>query len=104
MTSYFVLWIALKSWPQGISLLQADECRDKGWEKAILDEIAALQARRFLRSLAVVQDIADAMLTLPDLGGEFSTSFSSTTILQHQNGHCLAALQAKGQQPEVCIC
>ena len=32
-----------------------------------------LRARRLLRTLAVIQDMADALLTLPDLGGEFRT-------------------------------
>lgn len=43
---------------------------DKERLKAIRSELAMLQARRFLRTLAVIQDIADALLTLPDLGGQ----------------------------------
>jgi len=40
--------------------------------RAIRVELALLQARRLMRTLAVVQDIADALLTLPDLGSESS--------------------------------
>ena len=36
--------------------------------RAIRAELALLRARRLMRTLAVVQDIADALLTLPDLG------------------------------------
>ena len=39
-------------------------------EEAIRSQIAVLEARRFLRTLAIVQDLADALLTLPDLGGK----------------------------------
>ena len=38
--------------------------------RAIRVELALLQTRRLMRTLAVVQDIADALLTLPDLGSE----------------------------------
>lgn len=50
--------------------MQYDESSDKEQERAIVRELASLKARRVLRTLAVVQDIADALLTLPDLGGE----------------------------------
>lgn len=41
-----------------------------------------LQARRLLRTLAIIQDLADALLTLPDLGGRnFSHAFTQQPIL-----------------------
>ena len=50
--------------------VQYEEGVNREHEKAIRTELTMLQARRFLRTLAVIQDIADALLTLPDLGGE----------------------------------
>ena len=62
--------------PAMLSCVQEGEGSEEE-EKAILAELQMLQARRLLRTLAVIQDIADALLTLPDLGGESSFSFLS---------------------------
>ena len=50
--------------------MQYEANKDQAQLKAIRSELAMLQARRILRTLAVIQDIADALLTLPDLGSE----------------------------------
>ena len=64
-------------------LLQFDEGADKEQAEAIRRELAMLRARRFLRTLAVVQDIADALLTLPDLGGEPPRKSSCNILIVH---------------------
>ena len=64
--------------------MQYDEGTDKEQTQAIRRELAMLKARRVLRTLAVVQDIADALLTLPDLGGELLACISSISGTIHQ--------------------
>jgi len=49
--------------------------------RAIRVELALLQARRLMRTLAVVQDIADALLTLPDLGSGSYAPVKSKAVL-----------------------
>lgn len=58
-----------------------DEGADKEQAEAIRRELAMLRARRFLRTLAVVQDIADALLTLPDLGEGSLAPVKSKAVL-----------------------
>ncbi len=43
-------------------------------DSALRLELRQLQARRMLRTLAVVQDLADAMLALNDVRGAFALS------------------------------
>lgn len=43
--------------------------RDTKAEQQIVGDLKALEAKRLVRTLAIIQDAADAALTLPDIQG-----------------------------------
>lgn len=74
-------------------MLQVGEQAYDG-DSELRKEVQALQERRLLRTLAVIQDVSDSMLALNDIRGEPSRSHSPDLNCRHCDGQqWLAALQ-----------